>query len=432
MSEIRNKADLFDEIIKSKKLEKYTYTISESEKQEVNLADGDFKLMRTVFGGSASIKVFKGTKMGSVNGNDLSREGLEKLVSDGVLAAESAPEDPCNDFGPDQGKDVFRQGAEAADMDKFIERIKEFLDTVEKEYPLVNLMEVVASFDKWHWISRNTNGTEFEGIGGQYSFSVTVSSNDGENNTGIDGTGFVTTDLDKPFIEMADVKLILENSQKSLKPENVNGKFEGTLVLMPGSTANFIGMTLQNYAGSGVIIDGTSLWLDKVGEKVANDKLTVSLKSSDERIAMGEKATQDGYRAEDVTIIDKGVLKTHMLNLYASKKTGRPMIKNTSFDLVVEPGDVSFDEMIASIDKGLLLGRFSGGQPGTNGEFSGVAKNSFLIEKGKITCAVNETMVNGNLGEALKNIRSISKELICDGSTVVPFIAVDGIIISGK
>ncbi len=297
---------------------------------------------------------------------------------------------------------------------------------------MVNLMEVVASFDKWHWVSRNTNGTEFEGIGGQYSFSVTLSANDGENNTGIDGTGFITTDLDKPFIDMADMRLILENSQKSLKPENVSGKFEGTLVLMPGSTTNFIGMTLQNYAGNGVIIDGTSLWLDKVGEKVASDKLTVSLKSSDERIAMGEKATQDGYRAEDVTLIDKGVLKTHMLNLYASKKTGRPMIKNTSFDLVVEPGDVGFDEMIASIDKGLLLGRFSGGQPGTNGEFSGVAKNSFLIEKGKITCAVNETMVNGNLGEALKNIRSISKELICDGSTVVPFIAVDGIIISGK
>jgi PmbA protein len=41
-------------------------------------------------------------------------------------------------------------------------------------------------------------------------------------------------------------------------------------------------------------------------------------------------------------------------------------------------------------------------------------------------------MINGNLGEAVKNVRSISKELICDGSSVVPYMAIDGIIISGK
>ena len=89
-------------------------------------------------------------------------------------------------------------------------------------------------------------------------------------------------------------------------------------------------------------------------------------------------------------------------------------------------------ELIASVDRGLILGGFSGGQPGTNGEFSGVAKNSFLIENGKIKGAVTETMVNGNLGEVVRNIRGISKELKCDGGSVVPYIAVDGIVISGK
>ena len=107
-------------------------------------------------------------------------------------------------------------------------------------------------------------------------------------------------------------------------------------------------------------------------------------------------------------------------------------MKNTGGDLVVEPGDKTLAELIASVDKGLLMGGFSGGQPGTNGEFSGVAKNSFLIENGKIKGAVTETMVNGNLGEALRNIRGISKELLCNGDSVVPYIAVDGIVISGK
>ena len=41
-------------------------------------------------------------------------------------------------------------------------------------------------------------------------------------------------------------------------------------------------------------------------------------------------------------------------------------------------------------------------------------------------------MVNGNLGEAFRHIRGISKELLIDGSTVTPYIAVDGIVIAGK
>ncbi len=432
MGEIRNKADEFDALISAEKLEKYTYTLSQSEKQEFNLEDGDFKLMRTVFGNNASITVYKGAKKGAASGNDISEEGLKKIIAEGIAAAESSPEDPCYDFAPDQGKDVFKQGALEPDMEKFIERTKEFTETVSKEYPLVKLMAVIASYDRWNWISRNTNGTEFEGFGGQYHFSVELSASDGENSTGLDYTGFSMKDLDTPFIDKGDMRMVLDHIQKSIKPESLTGKFEGTLVLTPSSTAGFISMTLGNYAGSSVVMDGTSLWLDKVGEKVASDKLTVSLKPSDERITLGECATQDGFRTEDVTIIDGGVLKMHMLDLYSANKTGRPIMKNTGFDLVVEPGDTSFEDMIASVEKGLLLGGFSGGQPGTNGEFSGVAKNSFLIENGKITKAVTETMINGNLGEAVKNVRSISKELVCDGSSVVPYMAVDGIIISGK
>ncbi|MBR4731887.1 MAG: TldD/PmbA family protein [Lachnospiraceae bacterium] len=432
MSELRQIADRFDAILQDRKLEKYSYTFSESEKQEMNVEDGGFKLMRTVFNNNGSLSVYLGTKVGAVNGNDLSEEGLEKLVSDGIAAAESAAEDPCHDFGPDQGKDVFRQGIWEPDMDLYLERVKEFLDAAAKEFPKVKIMAAIASYDRWNWISRNTNGTEFEGFGGQYSFFIEICAGEGEKTTGIDGTGFVTKDLSTPFMEMADVRQHMIDVQNSINTESVDGKFEGTIILTPGCAANFISMIISNYVGSGVIINGTSQWLDKVGEKVADEKLTISLDPYDDRIVMGERATSDGFRSEAVTIIDKGVLKTHLLGLYAANKTGRPLVKNSGFDLVVEPGEKSLAELIASVDKGLVMGGFSGGQPGANGEFSGVAKNSFLIENGKIKCAVSETMVNGNLGDAIKNIRGISKEILLDGTSAVPYIALDGIIISGK
>ena len=117
MSELRAIADSLDGILKSKGIEKYQYTLSQSEKQELNLENGQFKLMRTVFNNTSGLSIFLGTKNGSVSGNDITPEGLEKLVVDGIAAAESADEDPCHDIAPDQGKNEFRQGVYEPDLD---------------------------------------------------------------------------------------------------------------------------------------------------------------------------------------------------------------------------------------------------------------------------------------------------------------------------
>lgn len=432
MNEMREVADLFDNILKDKKLEKYTYVLVQSEKQEINVENGEFKLMRTVFDYYTSLKVFKDNKMGSASGNDLSKEALVKLAEDSESAAQSSPEDPCHDIAPDQGKEVFRQGIYEPDMDKFIERIKECLDAIKKEFPKVLVMTAIGSYDRSHWISRNTNGTEFEDFSGHYSFCINMSASEDGVNTGISGAYVDVDNLDKPFMELGSFRKSLEDISNSIHPQSIEGKFEGTVVLTPDTAGQFLSMLITNYISDGVIIDGTSLWLDKVGEQVASDKLTVSKKPFDKRIVLGERGTQDGFRAEDVTLIEKGVLKTHSLSLYAANKTGRKVVKNTGWSLVVEPGEKSIDDIIKSVDKGLIMGGFSGGQPGANGDFSGVAKNSFYVENGEIKYAVTETMVNGNLGEIVKNIRDISKEVVCDGGSVIPYIAVDGVVISGK
>ena len=68
--------------------------------------------------------------------------------------------------------------------------------------------------------------------------------------------------------------------------------------------------------------------------------------------------------------------------------------------------------MIKDIDKGILLCRFSGGSPSDNGDFSGVAKNSYYIENGEIKYPITETMVSGNANEMFNNLDNISKEQI--------------------
>ena len=98
---LRETADLMDRILQEKQLAKYKYSISQSEKQELNLENGGFKLLRTVFSGSAFMQVFRGAKMGSANGTDITEAGLRKLAEEAKAAAESASEDPCHDIAPD-------------------------------------------------------------------------------------------------------------------------------------------------------------------------------------------------------------------------------------------------------------------------------------------------------------------------------------------
>jgi len=88
--------------------------------------------------------------------------------------------------------------------------------------------------------------------------------------------------------------------------------------------------------------------------------------------------------------------------------------------------------MIKGVERGILLNRFSGASPGPGGDVSGVAKNSFLIENGKVTDALKETMVSFNIVDVLMNISAISKERCENGMTILPWCCFDGITISGK
>ena len=115
-----------------------------------------------------------------------------------------------------------------------------------------------------------------------------------------------------------------------------------------------------------------------------------------------------------------------------ARKKGMKRAGNKSFNFYIKPGETALSDIISGIEKGVLVGRFSGGAPSSNGDFSGVAKNSFLIENGKKTKALREVMINGNLSKIFANIANISKETYNDGSVLVPWASFDGIMISGK
>lgn len=108
-------------------------------------------------------------------------------------------------------------------MDKFLDRIEECVESIKKEYPKVNIMSAVGSFDRSHWISRNSNGTEFEDFSGQYNFYFQISASDNGVNSSISGAGVTVDNLDTPFMDLGNLRQSLEDICNSIHPKSLDG-----------------------------------------------------------------------------------------------------------------------------------------------------------------------------------------------------------------
>lgn len=432
MKSIRKIAERIDAGFAARKIKKYSYRLVEKETRELSAENGEFSLLRTLFDNNATVSAFKGGKYGVVKGNDFSDEGIDALVQSAVLSAEAAVKDPAHDIAPQQEPAKFRQGCLKPDFGRFFDRTKELLSDIKKEYPKIQIMNVIGEYVKAHSLTRNSNGVDFEETSGEYVVILEFAGHEGDITTSLDYCTVQMKDLEQRIIDTGSLRYHLENAQRQLVQIPLSGKFTGSVMFTPELFAELMFMVIGNYISDGVLIDGTSLWKKKLGKKVADSRLTVTMKSSDKRLVVGERVTADGFRTEDLPIIEKGILKNFQIGLYTSKKIKKPVSRNSSSDLVVNAGTTPKMDMIRSIRSGLIVGGFSGGKPGTNGEFSGVAKNSYYVEDGEIQGAVSEIMINGNLADVLQNIRAISCETLSDGGIVVPYVLVDGIVISGK
>ena len=61
-----------------------------------------------------------------------------------------------------------------------------------------------------------------------------------------------------------------------------------------------------------------------------------------------------------------------------------------------------------------------------------MAKNSFYVENGEVKGAVMETMISGNLTDVFSKVTAVSKEFESDGNSAFPWMAAEGVTVSGS
>ena len=419
------------EALKKAGTDKAQCKIINSEKHELNGADKKISLLRTTLNTSIILTGIIADQKGTTTINKTDKDSIDKAVKEIIELANSSKPDPANDISPLQPEKSFQIGPQKPDTEKMYSRMKEFLAHAEKAYPITNFENMIFDYNKNEVYVANSNGVSLSSSKGSYRFFSMIISKEGENTSSFNSAGCEMLELDKPLKDLAGIDRIIKQSAQQIKTSPIPENFVGNVVITPECLYSFL-YNLTGYLSDYAIITGNSVFLDSVGKQIATPEFTLHSMPKSEKLAGAYNITADGFEAQNSTIIEKGVLKDFMLSLFGANKTGNKRAVNSGSCYVIEPGSQSYDELIKNTKQGILLCRFSGGRPNDNGDFSGIAKNSFYIENGEIKHPISETMVSGNIVEMFKNIKGISKELINNGAGLTPWIKFDGVTVSGK
>ena len=170
----------------------------------------------------------------------------------------------------------------------------------------------------------------------------------------------------------------------------------------------------------------------KIGQKVASSKCTVVDEGCIEHRRGSLNFDDEGVQTQKTTLIENGILKGYMHDRISAKAfdvlptgNGRrqsyvhlPMPRMTNTYMLA--GDDKFDDMIASIDKGIYATHFNGGQVDiTSGQFVFVMDQAYLIENGKITHPVKGASLIGHGPEVMQKISMVGEDFALDNGVGV-------------
>ncbi len=396
-------------------------SVSISEQDELNLAHNEASLLRSTENYQITLQGLLDGRKASASLTDISDSAIEREVAGLRERVESAPRDEANMVSSGHTAH-FEQGPLEADLNLLAEKASEALAFRAEHTPKVTIDEGAVT----HRVARShevtSRGTALSSTVGCLEIVIMCTATDNGKSSSFNYSGGRANDLaGKATPDWFAIGDMLRDTQNQIETQAIASPFVGEVILAPGAVSDLVDWLLQQLSAQ-ALIAGSSVYRDSVGEQIATSSL--SLHSCFD--APGHVPyTGDGFKADPIQLIDNGKLTTLLLDLYGSRKTGLPHKPSTS-GWRIEPGDKSKAGLIDSVKQGALVNRLSMGAPSANGDFSGVIKNSFIIENGQIGTALAETMVAGNMAHMLLNIDGISEEHIDFGGSDYPWLRIPG------
>jgi len=247
----------------------------------------------------------------------------------------------------------------------------------------------------------------------------------------VSGKGF--TDYNDEII--TELISMYKQTEESVHPQSGHMK----VLFMPGSQYTLL-WRVWMAASAQSLYDGVSSLKGKTGEKVFSDILTIYDDPLNDSKPGAVPIDDEGIIKTKFNIIENGVFRNFYNSLKYAAKTGQKPTGHGSrginsqpipelSHLTIKHGVSTFAEMVASMDRGIILEHVLGAHSGNiaNGDYSVGVCPAFYVENGQIIGRVKDTMIAGNIYDTLKNVIAVENadhigtdapSILCDNVSV--------------
>jgi TldD protein len=206
---------------------------------------------------------------------------------------------------------------------------------------------------------------------------------------------------------------------------------EQTVVLAPDLAGMLAHEAMGHPCEADSVLAG-AVTADLRHQRVASDLITmVDLAHhwNGEELMCPVYVDDEGTPAQDVTMIDRGVLRQFMHSRETAARLGLPPSGNARAygpedeplvrmrNTAILPGTSTLDELIAGVDDGYLLLDTGNGQADATTEFMFGVTLAYEIHGGKLGAAVRDTTLSGNALKVLQNVDGVGNDMkwSCNG-----------------
>ncbi len=397
---------------------------------------------------AAGLRVLIGRRGGSAYTSDLSTAGLSHMVDSALALAAIATEDPFAGL-----PEVSELGAIAGDLQLYSDDI-DHIDTPARIQAALEAEEAALSADPR---ITNSEGAAFSASSGQRIFansrgflaSYRTSScslqatpvarqGDAMERDFWFSSARTPSRLDSP----ATVgRRAADRTVRRLGARKVPTQ-KAPVIFDPLTARSLLGSICDAVDGD-AIYRKASFLAGKLGERVASENVTVIDDGTLPGLFGTSPFDDEGVPSRRTVVIDRGVLKSYLLNTYTARKlgmrttgsasrgiTGNPRVGHGNFFL--EKGERTPEEIVRGIRRGLYVTELIGsGVNIVTGDYSRGAVGLW-IENGEFAYPVSEVTIAANLRDMLMDVEAPGSDLEFRSSVASPTMLIREMTISGQ
>ena len=213
-----------------------------------------------------------------------------------------------------------------------------------------------------------------------------------------------------PIAERAAMKATVSAIPADFAP----GRY--TVILEPSAFQSAVKALLEGIDAQNVLDDKDSWMIGRIGKPVLSPNFTLRSDWSDPQLANPPFDPSDGAPAARFTFVDKGVPTAFSASTYMAHKfnVGATGVANS---MIVDPGTKSRDDLIASVDRGVLISRtwYERVVDPRQAAITGLTRDGvYLIENGKLTKALKNFRYFVSMVDVMKDVEFSNRSALAE------------------